>query len=122
MDGWFSRMLLSSCLVSGMVCANEPFLKIKGDGCCNGKGEVVLTRAEFGALPQTKVKTQTPWTKGEHTYSGVLLRDLVKIYNLKSTEVKAVAINDYWAVVPLEDGDKYSVNRPWFSRHSVAEK
>ncbi|WP_320545323.1 molybdopterin-binding oxidoreductase [Aeromonas veronii] len=69
----------------------------------------MLTRAEFGALPQTKFKTRTPWTKGEHTYSGVLLRDLAKIYDLKSTEIKAVALNDYWAAVPLEDGDKYLV-------------
>ncbi|MCR3973653.1 molybdopterin-binding oxidoreductase [Aeromonas veronii] len=92
-----------------MVWANDPFLKIKGDGCCNGKGEVVLTRAEFGALPQVEVKTMTPWTKGIHSYKGVLLRDLVKVYELKSAEIKAVAINDYWATVPLEDGDKYSV-------------
>ncbi|MBL0566345.1 molybdopterin-dependent oxidoreductase [Aeromonas veronii] len=110
MGGWLGRMLLlSGCLVSGMVLADDPFLKIKGDGCCNGKGEVVLTRAEFEALPQTEVKTQTPWTEGDHTYRGVLLRDLVKIYGLKSEEVKAVAINDYWAAVPLEDGDKYAV-------------
>ncbi|MCR3972760.1 molybdopterin-binding oxidoreductase [Aeromonas veronii] len=110
MDGWFGRMLLlSSCLVSGMAWADDAFLKIKGDGCCNGKGEVVLSRADFEALPQTKVTTRTPWTKGEHTYSGVLLRDLLKIYDLKNTEVKAVAVNDYWAAVPLEDGSKYSV-------------
>lgn len=65
MGGWLGRMLLlSGCLVSGMVLADEPFLKIKGDGCCNGEGEVVLTRAEFEALPQTEVRTQTPWTEG----------------------------------------------------------
>ena len=94
MGGWLGRMLLlSGCLVSGMVLADGPFLKIKEDGCCNGTGEVVLTRAEFEALPQTEVKTQTPWTEGDHTYRGVLLRDLVKIYDLKSAE----------------DGDKYSV-------------
>ncbi|WP_109113235.1 MULTISPECIES: molybdopterin-dependent oxidoreductase [Aeromonas] len=110
MCGWFCRpILLTCCLVSGIVWADDPFLKIKGHGCCDGKGEVVLTRAEFEALPQIEVKTQTPWTEGVHTYRGVLLRDLVKMYGLTSTEVKAVAINDYWAAVPLEDGDKYSV-------------
>ena len=53
--------------------------------------------------------TETPWTEGSHTYRGVLLRELVKKYGLKSSEVKAMAVNDYWAAVPVEDGDKYPV-------------
>ncbi len=40
---------------------------------------------------------------------GVLLRDLLGAYGLKSQEIKALAINDYWAVLPKEDGDKYAV-------------
>lgn len=69
MGGWFGRgLLLCGYLVSAMALADDAFLKIKGDGCCDGKGEVVLTRAEFEALPQTEVKTHTPWTEGHHTY------------------------------------------------------
>ncbi len=110
MGGWFGRgLLLCGYFVSAMALADDAFLKIKGDGCCNGEGEVALTRAQFEALPQTEVKTHTPWTEGHHTYRGVLLRDLVRIYGLKSLEVKAVAINDYWASVPLEDGQRYPV-------------
>ena len=110
MGGWLGCVLLvSGCFVSGMALAEDSFLKIRGEGCCGGKGEVVLTRADFEALPQTEVRTQTPWTKGVHVYRGVLLRDLAKVYGLKSREVKAVAINDYWAAVPLEDADKYPV-------------
>ena len=91
MGKWLGKVLLiSGWLVSGMVLAEEPFFRIAGAGCCNGKGEVVLTRAEFEALPQTEVKTGTPWTEGEHLYRGVLLRDLVRIYGLKSQEVKAL--------------------------------
>lgn len=110
MGGWLGCVLLvSGCFVSGMALAEDSFLKIRGEGCCGSKGEVVLTRADFEALPQTEVRTQTPWTKGVHVYRGVLLRDLAKVYGLKSREVKAVAINDYWAAVPLEDADKYPV-------------
>ncbi|QXB97821.1 molybdopterin-binding oxidoreductase [Aeromonas sp. FDAARGOS 1418] len=110
MGKWLGKVsLISGWLVSGMVLAEEPFFRIAGAGCCNGKGEVVLTRAEFEALPQTEVKTGTPWTEGEHLYRGVLLRDLVRIYGLKSQEVKALAVNEYWAALPLEDGEKYPV-------------
>lgn len=110
MGKWLGKVLLiSGWLVSGMVLAEEPFFRIAGAGCCNGKGEVVLTRAEFEALPQTEVKTGTPWTEGEHLYRGVFLRDLVRIYGLKSQEVKALAVNEYWAALPLEDGEKYPV-------------
>lgn len=110
MGKWLGKVLLiSGWLVSGMVLAEEPFFRIAGAGCCNGKGEVVLTRAEFEALPQTEVKTGTPWTEGEHLYRGVLLRDLVRIYGLKSQEAKALAVNEYWAALPLEDGEKYPV-------------
>ena len=56
MGKWLGKVLLiSGWLVSGMVLAEEPFFRIAGAGCCNGKGEVVLTRAEFEALPQTEV-------------------------------------------------------------------
>ncbi|MGS3183800.1 molybdopterin-binding oxidoreductase [Aeromonas taiwanensis] len=110
MGKWLGGVLvLCGCLVSGMVSAEESFLRIKGNGCCGGKGEAVLTRAEFEALPQTEVKTGTPWTEGEHLYRGVLLRDLLGAYGLKSQEIKALAINDYWAVLPKADGDKYAV-------------
>ncbi|MFB2874335.1 molybdopterin-dependent oxidoreductase [Aeromonas jandaei] len=110
MTGWFGRvLLLSGGLVSSVVLADDAFLTIKGDGCCNGKGQISLTRAEFEALPQSEVTTKTPWTEGSHTYRGVLLRELVKKYGLKSSEVKAMAVNDYWAAVPVEDGDKYPV-------------
>ena len=48
MGKWLGKVLLiSGWLVSGMVLAEEPFFRIAGAGCCNGKGEVVLTRTEF---------------------------------------------------------------------------
>jgi len=37
-------LLLCGCLASGMASAEESFLRIKGNGCCGGKGEAVLTR------------------------------------------------------------------------------
>ena len=64
MTGWFGRvLLLSGCLVSSVVLADDAFLTIKGDGCCNGKGQISLTRAEFEALPQSEVTTKRPGPK-----------------------------------------------------------
>ena len=110
MGKWLGKVLLiSGWLVSGMVLAEEPFFRIAGGGVLQmARGEVVLTRTEFEALPQTEVKTGRPGPRGA-PLSRVLLRDLVRIYGLKSQEVKALAVNEYWAALPLEDGEKYPV-------------
>lgn len=96
-------------LISLSALAQEPLLTIKVAGCCDGKDSIALTRADFDALPQHELTTRTPWTEGEHVYRGVLLRDLVKHFNIRGDEVKAVALNDYWAALPLVDGEQFDV-------------
>lgn len=101
--------LLLTCLTGPTVMAEETLLTIRGTGCCEGRSEVTLNRSAFDALPQHSIVTQTPWTEGKHTYSGVLLRDLVRYAGLRGAEIKVAAINDYWATLPLSDAEHYPV-------------
>lgn len=102
-------LMLCSGLWSAVAVAGDAFLTLSGTGCCQGAGRVQLTRAEFEALPQHELKTETPWTEGTHVYRGVLLRDLIARFSLPGETLKAVAVNDYWAAVPVNDALKYPV-------------
>lgn len=71
--------------------------------------EKVLTFADFGALPQTKMTVDihcvTRWSKFDTTWEGVLFRDLLKLVKVKS-DARHVMIHgdyDYEANVPLAD-------------------
>jgi len=66
--------------------------------------------ADLQTLPQSTLKTTTPWTEGAHVYEGVLLRDLLKHLGLESAkEISAVALNDYATTLNVSDALKYDV-------------
>jgi hypothetical protein len=85
------------------------------------KGEVVLTikgsdlanpnageTAQFDlpmleALAGRSGKMETPWTKGEIEFSGPFLRTVLEAAGAKGTTLNVKALNDYVAVVPMED-------------------
>lgn len=85
------------------------------------KGEVVLTvtasrldhpnvdsTAQFDlqmleALAGRTGKMETPWTKGQVTFSGPLLRSVIEAAGAHGTKLKVVALNDYAADVPMGD-------------------
>lgn len=111
---------MTACLM--MVLITPAFAEGSGQ-TTSGKGvhkNVILTvkaekstdfnLADLQTLPQTSVKTVTPWTEGAHTYEGVLLRDLLKHLRLESaTEISAVALNDYAVTLNVSDAFKYNV-------------
>jgi hypothetical protein len=69
-----------------------------------------FTLAQLQALPQKTVVTTTPWTEGSHTYTGVLLRDLLDKQGLqKATKLNAKALNDYVTTIMVADVYKYDV-------------
>lgn len=73
-------------------------------------GEHHFTLAQLQALPQKSIKTTTPWTEGAHTYSGVLLRDLLASLDIKNAkEIDAVALNDYMTTLNASDAMAYDV-------------
>jgi Uncharacterized protein conserved in bacteria len=69
-----------------------------------------FTLAELQALPQKTVVTTTPWTDGSHSYTGVLLRDLLDKVGLQhAVKLKATALNDYVTTLAVADAYKYNV-------------
>ncbi len=66
------------------------------------------TMPQLEALGLVEVVTSTPWTQGKVTFQGV---PLVKLIGGASGdgELKAIALNDYSASVPLDDAGRFGV-------------
>lgn len=74
------------------------------------KNSTDFTLAQLQALPQKTVVTTTPWTEGSHTYTGVLLRDLLDKLGLPKTgKLSATALNDYVTTINVADAYQYDV-------------
>ena len=97
-------VFLFSVFVSLFAQADEVILTF------TGKTSQDFTVAELAAMPQSTIKTGTPWTDGVHTYQGVLLRDFLKQVHADSAKVLiAKALNNYATEIPVADAKKYDV-------------
>lgn len=71
---------------------------------------IVLDEDDFARLPQTTIETANEYITGRATFTGVLLRDLLKLVDAQSADtIKATAINDYVVRIPVADSVKYDV-------------
>ena len=61
------------------------------------------------ALPQHHISTTTPWYDGVRTFSGPLIKGLIKRLGTNSKEIQAIALNDYSISLPVSDFDNYDV-------------
>jgi hypothetical protein len=73
----------------------------------NGDGNVFLDLALLKTLPAREIVTETPWTKGPHTFTGVPLETLMDWVGARGRTITAYALNDYSVDVPVEDGAKH---------------
>jgi len=69
----------------------------------NGDGVVRFDRAMLDSLPQHAMTTTTPWTEGRQRFEGPLLADLLAAVGSQGQELLLRALNDYFAVVDLEE-------------------
>lgn len=74
-----------------------------------GAAPIEFSRAALESLPQRKMSTATPWTRGATTFEGPLLRDLLAHAGAQGSTVSAVAINDYKVTFPVADAQTYDV-------------
>lgn len=89
------------------AAAPRPVLEISGKVAT---APVQLDMAALQRLPQKSFKTNTPWTREPHTYSGPLLRDVLALAGAQNpVTIKAVALNDYQISIPAEDAAKLDV-------------
>lgn len=78
-------------------------------GRSNKAGQAILDAAALRSLPQTVIRTNTPWTEGMIDFEGPLLRDVLKLVGAEGDVLRAKAINDYYVEIPLSDALRYDV-------------
>jgi hypothetical protein len=88
----------------------DPILEVGGNISSVNEGpKAVFDRSSLEALGLEKVVTSTPWHNGPVTFEGISLDKLMHLVGARGTKVRAVALNDYAATVPIEDFSKYNV-------------
>ena len=82
----------------------EVILTVRGLIANTNDGDrTVLDRSMLETLPATSFSTQTNWTQVEHTFTGVLLSDLIAALDISGTQLRATALNDYSVEIPVSD-------------------
>lgn len=66
------------------------------------------TMPQLEALGLAEVVTSTPWTQGKIAFQGVPLVKLIGGAS-RAGELKAIALNDYSASLPLDDAGRFGV-------------
>ncbi len=111
----FGGLALAALLCGASdVCRAEALPKPSGgeiilsvDGAIantNGDGGAFFDLALLKSLPARALKMETPWTKGQHLFTGVPLEALMQWVGAKGQTVTAFALNDYSVDVPITDG------------------
>ena len=72
-------------------------------------GGARFDREALEALPQHEIRTSTPWTDGVSAFKGPLLCELLEHVGAGGTVLRARALNDYVADIPIEDCERYPV-------------
>ncbi len=72
-------------------------------------GQAQFDSNMLDAFPAHTINTTTPWTDGEVTFEGPLLRDIMKSIGATGKTLKAIAHNDYSVNIPVEDYLRYDV-------------
>jgi len=75
----------------------------------NGDGVMRFDRAGLEALGMHDITTQTPWTEGMATFTGVRASDLMAYVGASGSRIRAIALNDYAVEIPVVDFDAYDV-------------
>mgnify|MGYP000680699813 CR=1 FL=1 len=55
------------------------------------------------AMPVVEIKTETIWTEGENTFTGVSMHSLMDELGVTAGTLEMIALNDYAVEMPLTD-------------------
>lgn len=108
------------CVIFAFIIASEVraleqptgtvILTITGKvGESNSAQGAILDLAMLQKLPQRSFTTRTPWDKDPVQFKGPLLRDVLAAVKANGTSIKALALNDYQTVIPVEDAKMHDV-------------
>src|SRR3569623_3137898 len=73
----------------------------------NGDGSAFFDLSLLKSLPARELTTETPWTKGEHRFTGVPLEALMAAVGAQGKTITAYALNDYSVDLPVDDGARH---------------
>lgn len=85
----------------GQSAAAEPLLTVKG--AIAGDHALDFDRAALEAMATETIRTTTPWTQGVQEFKGIPLQALMDHVGAKGDKLRAIALNDYAADVPIAD-------------------
>lgn len=108
------------CVMSGLFAGSAVWaldapkgpvvLQVSGLIEAHNQGKVAaLDMRALQALPQKSFTTQTPWDQKPVSFSGPLLRDVLKLVKAKGQHIRAVALNDYRVKLPVSDAREHDV-------------
>ena len=73
-------------------------------------GPVSYSHAQIEKIGLKELETTTYWPEDNGVYDGVLLRDLLSHAGIEnSSQIKVTALDDYSALIPQEDWQKWDV-------------
>jgi len=105
-------MALAALLLSPAVSAQDGPVLLEING--NVEQTRTFTLAQLQALGVASMATSTAWTDGTRQFEGVLVRDvLATIGPITSDYVRARALNDYQADIPISDFFNFDVILAW---------
>ncbi|SER99507.1 hypothetical protein SAMN04490244_104323 [Tranquillimonas rosea] len=82
----------------------EPILTVTGAiGVTNDGDAAVFDRAMLEGLDPVQIVTETIWTDGVQTFTGVPLARLIEAVDAEGAMLSAKAINDYAVEIPRSD-------------------
>lgn len=96
-----------AALAQPLPDVDQPLLQIEGRIAAPGK--VSLSIRDLERLPQHRFATATPWSKEVRTYSGPLLRDVLRHVGAQGSQLNALALNEYRIDIPVEDAQRHDV-------------
>jgi hypothetical protein len=103
---------LGAAAIGSLAVAAEPLPAPQGDVLLRVSGSIAVANdgadAAFDlsmleSLPQRRFATGTIWTEGRSAYVGVPLGTLLERLGAHGGAVRAVALNDYVATIPIAE-------------------
>ena len=100
------------CLVSLNATEAASLEPARGDVVLTVSGAIAHTNAgeiaEFDtamldAIGTVTFETETTWTEGVQTFTGVELSDLLSVLGVNGSQLRATAVNDYAVDIPTGD-------------------
>ena len=100
------------CLISLNATEARALEPAKGDVVLTVSGAITNTnagetaefdRAMLEAIGTVTFETETMWTEGVQTFTGVELSDLLSVLGVNGSQLRASAVNDYAVDIPTDD-------------------